>query len=142
MPPNSDGVNITSAHEIGKMVQAMITVSDRPRSLGLKDNPITLYLPISEWNHRIFDENFLYIPEWKQRMLQEYIEASYRLKIREYFLAGYERGYKQDKIIKAFLCAYDIKNNSINYDAIKKYDYRNRQKVIREVNSDIQLSIF
>lgn len=139
---NIDGVNINSSSDIGKMIQAMITVSDRPRACAIKDNPITLYLPKSEWNHRILEENFLYIPEWKQRLLQEYIEASYRLKIREYFIAGYEKGYKQDKIIRAFLFAYDIKNNAINYDAVKKYDYRNRQRIVREVNQDIQLSIF
>ena len=38
--------------------------------------------------------------------------------------------------------AYNIKNNAINYDAVKKYDYRNRKKMIKEVNKEIQLSLF
>ena len=99
-------------------------------------------MPVQECNHFIFQENFIYIPEWKQRMLREYIEASYRIRIREYFIAGYEKGYKQDRIIRAFLYAYNIKNNAINYDAVKKYDYRNRQRILKEVDSDIQLSLF
>ena len=82
------------------------------------------------------------MPEWKQRMLQDYIEASFRIRIREYFVAGYEKGYKQDRIIRAFLMAYNIKNNAINYDAVKKIDYRNRKRMIKEVNNDIQLSLF
>ena len=114
-----------------------------PRSEeAIKEHPVTLVLPVQEWNHFIFQENFIYIPEWKQRMLREYIEASYRIRIREYFIAGYEKGYKQDRIIRAFLYAYNIKNNAINYDAVKKYDYRNRQRMVKEVDRDIQLSLF
>lgn len=137
-----DGVQITSANDMGKFIQAMVTVSDRPPKQPLKDHPITLYLPIREWNHFILQENFIYIPEWKQRMLQDYIEASFRIRIREYFVSGYEKGYKQDKIVKAFLAAYSIKANSLSYDTVKKYDYRNRQRIIKEVNQDIQLALF
>lgn len=136
------GVMITSANDMGKIIQSMVTIKDRPPRLPLKDNPITLFLPTQEWNHFILNENFLYIPEWKQRMLQEYIEASFRIRIREYFIAGYEKGYKQDKIIRAFLMAYNIKMNALNYDSVKKYDYRNRQRIIKEVHQDIQLSLF
>ena len=121
---DGDGVQITSANDMGKFIQAMVTLSDRPPHQELKENPITLFLPIQEWNHHLLRENFIYIPEWKQRMLQEYIEASFRIKVREYFVVGYEKGFKQDKIIRAFLYAYNIKNNALNYETIKKYDYR------------------
>jgi hypothetical protein len=139
---SEEGVLISSSNDIGRYIQAMVTVADRPPKQPIKDNPITLLLPIQEWNHFILQENFIYIPEWKQRMINDYIEASFRLRIREYFVAGYEKGYQQDKIIKAFLMSYAIKNNAINYDAVKKYDYRNRQRIIKEVKNDIQLSLF
>lgn len=139
---SEEGVLISSANDIGKYIQAMVTVADRPPKQPIKDNPITILLPIQEWNHFILQENFIYIPEWKQRMIQDYIEASFRIRIREYFVAGYEKGYQQDKIIKAFLMSYAIKNNAINYDAVKKYDYRNRQRTIKEVKKDIQLNLF
>ncbi|MDR0939941.1 MAG: transcriptional regulator [Mediterranea sp.] len=137
-PRGGEGVQVSSANDIGKFIQAMVTISDRPPKQALKDHPITLLLPVQEWNHRVLTENFICIPEWKQRMLADYIEASFRLRIREYFVAGYERGYRQNKIVEGFLMAYDIKNNAINYDAVKKYDYRNRQRVIREVDRDIR----
>ena len=105
--PTDEGVNVTAANDIGKFIQAMVTVTDRPPKQAIKEHPITLYLPIQEWNHFILQENFIYIPEWKQRMLQSY-----------------------------------IKNNAINYDAVKKFDYRNRQRMVKEVNRDIQLSLF
>ena len=135
-------VIIKTNNDIGKLIQAMVTMTDRPHKQAIKENPITLLLPIQEWNHFLFRDNFLYIPDWKQRMIQDYIDASFRLRIREYFMAGYEKGYKQDRIIKAFLMAYNIKNNQLNYDQVKKFDYRNRKKIIREVDKNIQLSLF
>ena len=141
-PRSEEAITVTAANDLGKLIQSMITVSDRPPKQAIKEHPVTLVLPVQEWNHFIFQENFIYIPEWKQRMLREYIEASYRIRIREYFIAGYEKGYKQDRIIRAFLYAYNIKNNAINYDAVKKYDYRNRQRIVKEVDRDIQLSLF
>ena len=135
-------MRVTAANDLGKLIQSMITVSDRPPRQPDREHPVVLALPIQEWNHFIFQENFIYIPEWKQHMLRDYIEASYRIRIREYFVAGYEKGYNQDRIIRAFLFAYNIKANAVNYEAVKKYDYRVRKRMVREVDRDIQLSLF
>lgn len=137
-PRSDEAVVIKASNDMGRFIQSMITVNDRPPKQAIKENPITLALPVQEWNHFLFRDNFIYIPEWKQRMIQNYVEASFRLRIREYFMAGYAKGYKQDRIIRAFLMAYNIKNNVTNYDQVKKYDYRNRQKAIKEVKRDIQ----
>lgn len=69
-----DGVTVTSANDIGKFIQAMVTVADRPPRLPLKENPIILYLPVKEWNHYILQENFIYIPEWKQRCFRNMLK--------------------------------------------------------------------
>ena len=65
-----DGVLVNTVSDIGKMIEAMITISDRPPRVALKDSPIKLYLPIQNWNHRILAENFIFIPDWKQKQLQ------------------------------------------------------------------------
>ena len=80
--PTDQWVNVTAATDIGKFIQAMVTVTDRPPKQAIKYHPIPLYLPIQEWNHFILQENFINIPEWKQRMLQSYIEASFRIRVR------------------------------------------------------------
>jgi len=72
--------------------------------------------------------------------LENYIIAEFKLRMRDFFLCGYEKGYGQDRIIKAFLLHYSIKNNIVNYDAVKKMDYRNRMKITEEVEQGIQLS--
>ena len=57
---DGDGVQITSANDMGKFIQAMITLSDRPPKQELKEHPITLYLPVQELNHHLLRENFIY----------------------------------------------------------------------------------
>ena len=140
--PAGDGVMVNSDNDMGILVQTMVTVTDRPPRQETKDFPFRLYLPVQEWNHYIFRENFIYIPEWKQQMLRMYIEASFRLRVREYFVTGYELHHKQDTLIRAFLQAYNIRHNALSYEAVKKYDYRNRKKVLKQVNREIQLSLF
>ena len=133
----ADGTN-----DIGRMIQAMITVSDRPRKQEIGDNPLRITLPVQEWNHAIFSENFIYIPEWKQKQLRLFIESEFRLRIKEFFFIGYAKGYRQDKIIQSFLHSYNIKRNALNYDTIKKYDYRNRRRITAEISRELQLDLF
>ncbi|KAA6326469.1 hypothetical protein EZS27_024425 [termite gut metagenome] len=135
----NDGVIITVSNDIGMIIQSMIEFSNIPKQQEIKDNPIKLYLPVQEWNHFIYKRNFLYVPVWKQRMIQDYLKSLFRLRIKEYFTEGYAKGFKQEQILQAFLVAYNIKNNALNYDTIKKYDYRNRKKIKEEVNREIQL---
>lgn len=128
---------VDGKHEIGKMIQAMITVSDRPRKQELKYDPFELALPIQEWNHAIFAENFIYIPEWKQVQLRMFIEACFRLRVKEYFFRGYSKGFRQENITLAFLDHYNIKNNAVNYATIKKYDYRSRRNLNKEIDREL-----
>lgn len=135
--PTDSGVMVNSDSDIGNFIQSMVTLRDRPLKKEIKDYPFTIYLPISGFNHHILRENFFYIPEWKQQLIRKYIEASFRLKQREFFVTGYEKGFKQDIIIKSFLQAYNIRNNALNYESVKKYDYRNRMKTVKEVREMI-----
>ncbi|KAA6322771.1 hypothetical protein EZS27_027717 [termite gut metagenome] len=136
-----DGVIITVSNDIGMIIQSMIEFSNIPKQQEIKDHPIKLYLPLQEWNHFLYRRSFLYVPVWKQRMIQGYIETSFRIHIREYFQEGYDKGFKQEQILQAFLTSYNIKQNAINYDAIKKYDYRNRRKIREEVGREIKSTI-
>lgn len=78
----------------------------------------------------------------EQKQLRLFIEAEFRLRIKEYFFVGYAKGFRQDKIIQAFLHSYNIKRNAINYETVKKYDYRNRRRITAEIAKELQLSLF
>lgn len=139
---DKEAVVLSTANDIGKYISSMVTIKDRPPKKVEMENPITLILPIQEENHYILTHNFLYIPKWKEKMIQDYLESSWKIRVREYFIVGYEKGFSQDKIISAFLLAYNIKKNRFTYDQIKKIDYRNRKKINKQVSDEIQLSLF
>ncbi len=141
-PESTDAVVLTLASDVGKYINSMVSISDRPVKPVDMVNPISIILPVQEWNHYILEHNFLQVIKWKEKMIQDYLESVWRLRVREYFTTGYEKGFKQDTIINAFLMAYNIRKNRFTYDQIKKIDYRNRQKAIGEVAKEIQLSLF
>lgn len=136
-----DGVMLTLDRDIGKYIYSLLTISPTPVSGPETENHVVIYLPTNSWNHHFVGENFLEIVPWRKKMLENYLMADFKLRVREVFLAGYEKGFGQDKIIKAFLSMYAIKNNIINYDSIKKMDYRNRKKITDEVKRAIQLEL-
>lgn len=135
---NSGEIIIDGDNPIGQLIQSMVSVSDRPRKQPAKEHMMTLILPVQSWNHALLRENFLFIPVWKQEQIQLYVEAQFRLRIKEYFFVGYSKKYPQDKIVSAFLEHYNIKFNQCNYETIKKYDYRNRRRIYRQIDQEIQ----
>jgi hypothetical protein len=139
----TDGLMVSGMTEVGKYISSLVTVSThRPRSEGKAADRLTLLLPVLEWNHYILNEHWVCIPTWKQHQLQDYLEQMFRIRLREYFLVGYEKGFRQEQITQAFLMAYNIKNRALSYDMVKKYDYRNRKRTTQEVNRVIQESLW
>lgn len=132
------GIMLKTSNDIGKYINSMLTVSATSPAVPMTEYHIIIYLPVNAWNHHIFSGNYITIIPWKRKMLEQFIMAEFKLRTRAYFLTGYEKGYSQDNIIKGFLKSYSIKNNTVNYDSIKKMDYRNRERITEEVNNDIQ----
>lgn len=135
-------ISLNTRNEIGKFINSMITVSAMPPRVPCVDNNLTILLPVQEWNHFVLSGNFITVVSWKETMIKDYLDALYRLRIREFFTVGYEKGMSQDKLIKAFLELYGSKNNAVNYDTIKKIDFRNRKKTSKDIATAVQLSLF
>jgi hypothetical protein len=136
-----EGIRVDGNSELGQYILSLVCIADRPPKIEAGAYALRLLLPISEWNHHLFRENFLYVPLWKQRLLQLHTEASFRMHLREYFVVGYEKGYRQNKIIEAFLAEYNAKTDLLNFETVKKYDYRRRQRTLADIKNDINLLI-
>lgn len=136
-----DGLMLKTTTDVGKYINSMITVSAQPAALPITDHNVIIYLPVNYWNHHILSGNFITVISWKKKMIEQYLMSEFKLRVKEFFLVGYGKGHSQDAIIKAFLAFYSIKNNTVNYDSIKKMDYRNRQKTTDEVKRGIQLEL-
>ncbi len=135
---DSQGVIILTAdHAIGKLINSMWSVSDLP--IKTPDNcNVQVYLPVTSSNHHISKYNFIFVSKWKQEQIQLFIEAHYELYLREMFNAGRECGFSKEKIIEAILIDLNQRKNFFTYDQLKKFDYRNRRKIIQNIQSMIK----
>ncbi len=138
---SSGAIILTKRSDIGLFIDSMWCVSDLPVKHPDRENPVTLILPMAEENHYVLRYNFLYVPSWKELQIVEYLEAEFRRRVRDFFSVGYAKRYKQKDIIEGFLKNYGIKNNVINFDQIKKLDYRNRENFKNQVVNEIQSAI-
>ena len=130
---------LNTQNELGKYIISMISISDLPPDYSKVENSCTICLPTRNWNSWQLSEGFPIVTPWKQKLIQLYLTSEFYLRIKEFFFAGHQRGYRLDAIINAFLNAYDLKNNSINSEMVKKLDYRHRRKLASEMSKEIQL---
>lgn len=133
----SDGWMIKTTTEIGNIIMALISPSLRPTQCTFVDESIKLYLPVNEWNHYTLTNYFITIKPEHQRMIGKYIDSMFRLRVGQWFLEGRNRGFRQKDIIKGIISEYGLWDSNDNFEMIKKMDYRQRKKIIKEVRQTI-----
>ena len=136
-------IKLNKRSDIGKFIDSMWVVSDLPikRKFDRYNNPVKIVLPICQETAYIVRSNFLHFPLYREQQINDFLEATFNLSIREYFVTGYEKGFKKNIIIEGILKAFNIKKNAVSFDRIKKKDYRNRENVINQVVREIQNSV-
>ena len=135
---NEGNIILRRSHDIGKQIYSHILTSDLPRKQLPGLHPTLFIIPVTKSNRYILGSRFLYISRWGEEKIQDYIESDFNQRMRILFEAGYRKNYSQKQIIEAILQAYNIKNTSLNYEAVKKSDYRNQKKIRRLVFDDLQ----
>lgn len=133
-------IKLHKRNDIGRYIDSMWVVSDLPvkRKYEKWNNPVRIILPISQENQYIVRNNFISIPIYREQQVNDFLEATYNVVIREYFVTGYEKQFKKNMIIEGILKAFNIRKNAISYDRIKKKDYRNRENVINSIVNDLK----
>lgn len=140
---DEDGsIILTKRNDIGLYIDSMWSIAKQPCEAVTMQNPVRFILPISEGTHYILKNNFIHVQAWKVVMINQYLEGEFRRRIRDFFSIGYEKGFRQKNIIESFLIQYGMKNNAINFDMIKKYDYRCRESMKKAISKEIQDAVF
>lgn len=137
---NENGVIVLSIrNDIGKYINSMWSASPRPRPNREMKNPVKVYLPVSDENHYILFNSFIYVPVWKEKMINDYLQAEWSRRICDIFSIGYQKKFLQKDIIDGILKHYGKKNNALSFDQLKQMDYRGRERfkqmVINEIKS-------
>ena len=138
---NEGNIILRRSHDIGKQIYSCILTADLPQKQLPGLHPVSFIVPVTRSNRYILCSRFLYVSRWGEEKIRDYIEADFNQRMRILFESGYRKNYTQKQIVEAILQAYNIKNTSLNYEAVKKSDYRNQKKLRRLVFNDIQSAV-
>jgi hypothetical protein len=127
---------INRRHDIGKMIFSQVNASPLPIKKPVFEHAVTFALPISKESD--LKGKFLFIDSWGQEKIREYVQAYFNQRARHFFDVGYRKNHPQKQIVEAFLCGYNIRNNSLSYEAVKKNDYRRRQKTNKIIAEELK----
>jgi len=129
-------------HDFGKRISALVSISETPVKRPLLVKPTTFILPITKNNHYALTHNFCYVSKWAEERIQDYIETEFRREVRNMFEYGYQKRYSQKEITESIIKGFNIQNNSLNFEAVKKIDFRRREKIKVSRFLEFQTSMF
>lgn len=128
-PPEHKEINITRHHCIGKHIFSHVLKSDLPVKRPVKNNPVVFTLPTTDNSFQALKNSFLFVDDWAEMKINDFIKADFDLWVRRRFESGYFYRLQQKEIIDAILRGLNLRMNAVNFDMIKKIDYRNRRKL-------------
>lgn len=128
-------------HDIGRVIYAQILTYDTPIKRMPYTHPVEFIVPVTGANRYALVSRFLYVSRWGEEKIKDYIECEFNQRMRSIFEAGYLKRYTQKEIIESIILTYNIRNTAINYEAIKKADYRHQRKVRKMIFDDIECSV-
>jgi hypothetical protein len=129
-PEKSRHIILSRRQDIGRLIFSHIMAGDFQSNRPMMDHPVTFILPTPRTEIGYWLQNrFVFIPGWAQTKISDAIEYEFRCWVKERFRIGYEDEKMEQRIIvNSILRGLNVRNNSINFDMIKKIDYRNKRK--------------
>lgn len=131
-------IMLSRSNDAGKFLYSMINTCSIPPKKIEHQNPVELAIPLTSANKHIIRYRFLFVSKWAEEKIQDYLDASFRFRMHMMFELGYKKGYAQKDIIESILQAYNMRNTAVNYDFVKKADYRHRRKIREMIFKDLQ----
>lgn len=140
---NGDGNIILTRHsDIGKIIYSHLVSSGVKQECPKMGNPVKFVIPRNPQNHYLLQNRFCYVDRWGEQKINDYLDAEFRQRMRLIFEAGYQKKCTQKQIIEAIMMEYNIKNCVLNYETIKKSDYRNQRKLRKSLINTIQSVVY
>lgn len=119
-------ISIDRRHDIGKHIYSHVMQNKYPVKGPEKSNPVVFILPLHD-NH--IKNKFLFVDQWGESKINDFIRSDFNAWCRRRFEVGFLYGWTQKEITDAIMRGLNLRENVVNFDAIKKNDYRNRRKI-------------
>ncbi len=128
-PGQQREIVISRYHDIGKLIHSNVLAKDLPVRRPFLEHPVTFILPVNPDNQHAITRHFLYCTKWGEQKIRDGIEYEFKSWVRRRFEIGYKNKLDQKEIVEAILRGLSLRENAINFDTIKKIDYRNRRRI-------------
>ena len=121
----------------GQAIYSKVYPVEFPPKKPFRDNPVTIILPLTKNNQGVLKYRFYHVSKMGEEQIHDDLEVLMQKWLFKFFQHGYQKKYSQDEIVNAVLRGLNLRKNVINFDAIKKFDYRCRRKSEEETYREL-----
>lgn len=127
-PKKQKEIVINRGKREGQAIYSKLVATEYPKRRPFCENPVTFILPLTKNNQGTLNFRFYKISKMGEEQLHDELEVLMQIWLFRVFERGYRKKYKQEEIVTAVLRKLNLRKNAVNYDTIKKFDYRRRVK--------------
>jgi len=128
-PRKQKEIILNRSRREGQAIYAKIFPVEFPVKRPFCENPVSLILPLTKNNHHTLRYRFYTVSKMGEEQIADDLHVLMDKWLFRFFQRGYLKKYNQDEIVNAVLRGLNLRKNVANYDAIKKFDYRERRRI-------------
>nr|WP_321357197.1 hypothetical protein [uncultured Draconibacterium sp.] len=127
-PPNQDEIVINRKLREGKAIYSKVLPVEFPKRRTFCENPVTFVLPLTRNNQSYLKYRFYAVSKMGEEQIADDLEVLMDKWTLRIFERGYSWNFKQEQIVNGILRLLNVRKNAINFETVKKFDYRNRRR--------------
>lgn len=126
-PQHQNEIVINRGRREGQAIYSKVYPIEFPERKSVCDNPVTFILPLTKNNKSVLQYRFYHVSKMGEEQINDDLTTLLHIWLFKFFQIGYRRKYTQDEIVNAILRGFNLRKNVVNFDSIKKFDYRQRR---------------
>ena len=127
-PVKQNEIVINRSLREGQAIYSKVYPIEFPEKKPFRENPVTIVLPLTKNNQSVLKFRFYHVSRMGEEQIHDDLEVLMDKWLFKIFQKGYRKKRTQEEIVTGILRGLNLRKNVANFDAIKKFDYRNRRK--------------
>lgn len=138
-PPDQKEITVSRKTDFGLLINGVLSKSHSiPEDQSSIENPVFIIVPRTEKNWYSLEINYIYISKEHHEQIRDIFEVLFNQWLYIFFEDAYTIFHlSQLEIIKSILSILNVRFNAVNFEYIKKRDYRKGQSRLRLLSMSI-----
>ena len=126
-PKIQNEIAINRGRREGQAIYSKVYPIEFPERKSDCANPVIFIFPLTKNNKSVLQYRFYHVSKMGEEQINDDLTVLMDKWLFKFFQMGYRRKHSQDEIVNAILRGFNLRKNVINFDSIKKFDYRQRR---------------